>query len=141
MSSAYHPIATAKRTFRSSRAGERPLFAEPSLWNAPGSASRCAATVMAITKCPIWVQTVSGLTVAPRVLRQCGITSDWMVGAGLMERKNMDRTSDELRALDDAATRVLIDSELDTVVGGQKNVTTILWSPVKIRTGLNGERS
>ena len=41
----------------------------------------------------------------------------------------MDRTSDELRALDDAATRVLIDSELNTVVGGQKNVTTISMVP------------
>ena len=36
MSSAYYPIATAKRTFRSSRAGERPLFAERNLWNFQG---------------------------------------------------------------------------------------------------------
>ena len=33
MSSPYYPVATAKRTFRSSRAGERPLFAERALRN------------------------------------------------------------------------------------------------------------
>jgi hypothetical protein len=58
---------------------------------------------------------------------------------GPME-KIMSKT-DTLSAIRTAATRVLTDSELNTVVGGQKNVTTIGWSPVKIRTGLNGERS
>jgi hypothetical protein len=33
MSSAYHPIATAKADIPIIRAGERPLFAEPNLWN------------------------------------------------------------------------------------------------------------
>jgi hypothetical protein len=40
----------------------------------------------------------------------------------------MDRTSDELRALDDAATKVLIDSELDTVAGGTSSSDWISWT-------------
>jgi hypothetical protein len=38
------------------------------------SALHCAATVMAVTKCPIPAHTVSAFTVPPTATRQCGRT-------------------------------------------------------------------
>ena len=41
------------------------------------------STVMAITKCLIWVPPVNRFTVTPRAFSQCGRTSDWMARTGL----------------------------------------------------------
>ena len=50
------------------------------------SALHCAATVMAVTKCPIPAHTVIAFTVLPRATCQCDRTDYWMARAGLMER-------------------------------------------------------
>jgi hypothetical protein len=47
------------------------------------------ATVTAITKCPIQVQAVNGLTMTPRALNHHGRTGDWIGPfAGLMEKEH-----------------------------------------------------
>ena len=79
--------------------------------------SQASASVMAITKCLIWVPPVNRFTVAARASSPCDRTSD---DALYLMEKNMSKTDDTLK-LDHAklGIRVLADSELDAVTGGK----------------------
>jgi hypothetical protein len=63
------------------------------------NALRCAATVMAVTKCPIPAHTVSEFTVPAKAMRQCGRTGRLdSPFAGLMEKITSKTTMQNSKA-------------------------------------------
>jgi hypothetical protein len=76
---------------------------------------------MAITKCRIWLRSVTGITVAPRTLRQGRSTGDGMVRAAWMEKIMSKTTMHNSEARREACEpiRELNEAELNSVCGGK----------------------
>jgi hypothetical protein len=72
---------------------------------------------MAITKCRIWLRSVTAITVAPRALHECAHTSDGWSALAWME-KIVTKTNSEGRTLREPKERELRDDELALVSGG-----------------------